>query len=355
MTADPGETPAHIEPRLRLYFDADALASNWQRLDRLSGPALAGAAVKADAYGIGIERALPVLLGAGCRNFFVAHWSEARDVMAYAAPWQIAVLLGPTSDAEAQFARDAGLRPVINSVEQAARWIRSGAGPCHLMVDTGMNRLGVRTEDLGDPTVAALDVDIIMSHLACADEDSAMNAAQQSKFASVLPLLRHRRASLANSAGIALGQHFHFDLTRPGLALYGGIPRGELAHVVQQVVAPEAAIIQIRTVPAGESVGYGASFTAPYDMRVAILALGYADGFLRSWSGVGGFSAQDGADLPVLGRVSMDLTAVDITAAPHLSEGDWLRADYALPMAAERSGLSQYELLTLSGQRLRRG
>ena len=324
-------------------------------MDRLSGRARAGAAVKADAYGVGVGRVMPTLLGAGCRNFFVAHWSEVADVIAHAPASSISVLLGPMNDAEVRYARQLGVRPVINSLEQARRWGEAGGGACDLMVDTGMNRLGIRVEEIGEPVIAALDVQVLMSHLACADEDSELNARQQAAFAHVVQQAPHRTASLANSAGIALGPGFHFDLTRPGLALYGGVPRGELADEVQQVVAPEAAIVQIRKLPAGETIGYGASFTAPADMQVAIVSLGYADGFLRAWSNLGTFTAQDGAILPVVGRVSMDLTAIDVTAAPHLREGDWLRADYALPRAAEVSGLSQYELLTLAGARLRRG
>ena len=168
--------------------------------------------------------------------------------------------------------------------------------------------------------------------------------------ASVLP---HARASLANSAGIALGAAWHGDLTRPGISLYGGIARPEYAQIIRQVAQPEAAIIQVHDVIAGESVGYNATFTASTDMRVATVAMGYADGYLRGWSSKGHFRCGD-AVLPVLGRVSMDMSVVDIAAAPHLKEGDWLRAEYSLPDAARVSGLSQYELLTLLGQRFAR-
>lgn len=352
MKFDSADRGALLNPPLRLAFDARALASNWLSLHRLSAGARAGAAVKADAYGTGVARAVPALLDAGCRDFFVAHWSEVPAVLAHAPAASISVLLGPMTDADAQYAKAVGVRPVINSIEQARRWTNAGGGRCDLMVDTGMNRLGLRIDEIADPAIKTLDIDVLMSHLACADEDSPLNAQQLRAFASILPSVRHRHASLANSAGIALGADYHFGLTRPGLALYGGVPRSELAAYLQQVVAPEAAIVQVRHVPAGESIGYGAAFTASRNMRVAILSLGYADGYLRCWSGIGAFTAQDGPLLPVLGRVSMDLTAVDITAAPHLREGDWLRANYALPEAAEATGLSQYELLTLAGPRL---
>ena len=354
MTADPDDARLSFPSPLRLAFDGEALAANWRTMDRLSGRARTGAAVKADAYGVGVARVMPVLLGAGCRDFFVAHWSEVADVVAHAPASALSVLLGPMNNAEVRYARQLGVRPVINSLDQARRWSAAGGGACDLMVDTGMNRLGIRIEEVGDPVIAALNVQVLMSHLACADENSDLNARQQVAFAQIVQQVPHQTASLANSAGIALGSAYHFDLTRPGLALYGGVPRSVLADQVQQVVTPEAAIVQIRKVPAGESIGYGGSFTAPADLRVAIVSLGYADGFLRAWSNLGTFTAQDGAILPVIGRVSMDLTAIDVTAAPHLREGDWLRAEYALPRAAEVSGLSQYELLTLAGARLRR-
>ncbi|GGD64987.1 alanine racemase [Croceicoccus mobilis] len=340
-------------PSLRLSFDAGALADNWRAMDRLSGSAVAGAAVKADGYGTGVERVMPVLLDAGARYFFVAHWSEVPEVIAHADAHGISVLHGPMTEADTRFALASGVRPVINSMAQAVRWGAAGGGACDLMVDTGMNRLGVRPEELADPAIRALDIEVLMSHLACADEDSAMNARQCAAFREVTAMIPHRRASLANSAGIALGSDYHFDLTRPGLALYGGTARAEAEGLVRQVITPEAAIIQIHDLPAGESIGYGATFTAPHDMRVAILSLGYADGYLRCWSGEGIFTAADGAQLPVLGRVSMDMTAVDVTAVPHLREGDWLRAQYDLAQASQATGLTQYELLTLSGPRLR--
>ena len=166
-------------------------------------------------------------------------------------------------------------------------------------------------------------------------------------------MVAHRRASLANSAGIALGADYHGDLTRPGIALYGGVPRGELAGVISQVVRPMAALVQVREVPAGESIGYNATFVAPRTMRVGTIALGYADGYLRCWSDKGLMRAGD-AVLPVVGRISMDLTVIDLTAAPRLQEGDWVEADYSLPDAAAASGLSQYELLTSLGRRFGR-
>ncbi|HWU01350.1 MAG TPA: alanine racemase C-terminal domain-containing protein, partial [Novosphingobium sp.] len=164
----------------------------------------------------------------------------------------------------------------------------------------------------------------------------------------------HRRASLANSAGIALGGAYLGDLTRPGLALYGGVPRGELAGLIRQVAFPQAAVLQVRHVSAGTALGYNATFVAPRPMRIGTIALGYADGYLRCWSGVGAMRGPGGEALPVLGRVSMDLTIIDLSDAPAVAEGDLVRACYDLPGAAAASGLSQYELLTLLGRRFSR-
>lgn len=294
-----------------------------------------------------------MLAAAGCRTFFVAHWCEVPALLPHVAPESIAVLHGPASADEAAYARATGVRPVINSVPQARGWIAGGGGPCHLMVDTGMNRLGVSIEDLGDPAIAALEIDICLSHLASADEDVSQNETQRRAFDSAKSLVRARRYSLANSAGIALGSAYHADLTRPGLALYGGIARAEMAGHIRQVVRPEAVLLQVRTLKAGDKVGYNALFTAPHEMRVGVLSLGYADGYLRCWSGIGNFSWQ-GRKAPVLGRVSMDLTIVDLGEMPDCQDGEWLTADYDLPGAAAASGLSQYELLTLMGQRFER-
>ncbi len=339
-------------PALRLRVDEAALAANWRALDTMSGSAMTAAAVKADAYGTGIARAMPALLHAGCRDFYVAHWSEVADAAQFADAASIAVLHGPMTEADCAYARAIGVRPVLNSLFQARLWQQTGGGLCDLMVDTGMNRLGIRAEDATDPSTASLDIDTLMSHLACADEDSPMNERQRAAFAALVPCVPHRRASLANSAGIMLGEGFHFDLTRPGLALYGGVPVGSMNGRIRQVAHPQAAVIQVRTVPAGEAVGYGATYRAARDTRVGIVALGYADGYLRAWSGVGTMRHGD-AVLPVLGRVSMDMTAIDLSAAPDVAEGDWVSVDYDLPEASRITGLTQYELLTTIGQRLR--
>jgi alanine racemase len=339
---------------LRLRLDGNALADNWRALDRMSGAAACGAAVKADGYGLGVAGVVPRLAAAGARDFFVATWAEAA---AFPDPdLRLSVLHGVRADDMAA-ALASRARPVLNTSAQVARWREGGGGACDVMVDTGMNRLGVSVAQVREGLLDGLTIHTLMSHLACADEDGAAAAAMSERQRAALAGLRGRtaarRLSLSNSAGIALGAGFAFDLTRPGLALYGGVPRGELAGVIRPVVVPEAEILQRRRVAAGESVGYNATWTAPADTEVAILNIGYADGYARGFSGRGLAWAGD-ARLPVLGRVSMDLVAVDVTAAAGLGEGDWVAIDFALPEAAAASGLSQYELLTGLGRRFER-
>jgi alanine racemase len=243
---------------------------------------------------------------------------------------------------------------VLNTMLQVKRWRDEGQGrPCDVMIDTGMNRLGLSAEDAVSGSLDGLAIETMMSHLASADEDVPLNERQRAAFAAVAQRVTAKRSSLANSAAICLGPDYAFNLTRPGLALYGGIPRPEAEGHIRQVVRPEAQIVQRRRVEAGESVGYNATFIAGRAHEVAILNLGYADGYLRGFSGTG--HARIGEDFaPVIGRVSMDLTAICIDAAPHLREGDWVEMEFDLPAASPQSGLSQYELLTTLGRRYRR-
>lgn len=340
-------------PSLRLRIDEAALAANWRALDRLSGTARAGAAVKADCYGLGVDRCVPVLRDAGVERFFVAHWSEVPALLRHVPPEQVSVLHGPVTPADAAYARAVGVRPVINSLHQARLWTESGGGLCDLMVDTGINRLGIAPGEIGDPAITALGVDTLMSHLASADEDSPMNARQLVQFRLACAQVPARARSFANSAGIALGPDYHADLTRPGLSLYGGVPCPALAGEIRQVAYPQAAVIQHKHLRAGDTVGYNATFTAPHDMPVAVVSLGYADGFLRAWGGKGSLMLGE-ASLPLLGKVSMDMVVVDASAAPGLREGDWLDVPYSLPEGSAATGLSQYELLTVLGKRFAR-
>lgn len=334
---------------LRLRLDGAALVHNWQVLAERSGPAACGAAVKADGYGLGAREVVRRLTVAGCRDFFVATWAEA-EAIADIAP-AVSVLHGLREEDLPQARRWSHIRPVLNTPVQIARWRDSGGGPCDVMVDTGMNRLGVRW-DAGSAVFEGLEIDTLLSHLACADEDHPMNAEQQARFAAAAARIPARRYSLANSAGIFLGGDYRFDLTRPGLALYGGIPCPAADGVIQQVVRPEAQVLQRRRLRAGETAGYNATYVAPADQELAVLNIGYADGYGRGFSDTGTVFAGDVA-CPVRGRVSMDLLIVDVSAAD-VAEGDWLTIDYALERAASASGRSQYELLTGLGRRFDR-
>jgi alanine racemase len=328
---------------LRLRLDGAALVSNWRHLAKLSGSAACGAAVKANGYGLGARGVARRLAEAGCRDFFVATWAEA------AALADLGVAVSVLHGVRAEDPLDAAFaRPVLNTVEQVRRWKPTGR-PCDVMVDTGMNRLGVSAQEVGAGLLDGLVIETLMSHLVAADEDVPLNARQLADFVALKGRTPARRMSLANSAGIALGADYAFDLTRPGIALYGGWQRP--GHdAIRQVASPQAQILQRRRVRAGETVGYNATWAAPVETEVAILNLGYADGYLRCFSDKGLASAE-GVTLPVIGRVSMDLTAIDVSALPALGEGDWVTIDYALRETATRSGLSQYELLTGLGPR----
>jgi len=344
-------------PALRLILDSDALVSNWRWLARQSGRATCGAAVKADGYGLGAREVVKRLAAAGCRDFFVATWAEAAALGRLPEGAALSVLHG-VRDEDLAAALAGPARPVLNTPAQVARWREHGEGrPCDVMVDTGMNRLGLTPVQARSGLLDGLAIDTLMSHLACADEPgNAMNERQLFAFRALKGMVPARRYSFANSAGICLGQRYAFGLTRPGLALYGGIPHAPdptQSSALRPVVAIEAQVLQVRDVPRGATVGYGATFTAAAALRVAILNLGYADGYLRAFGGGIGAAACGDRRCPLIGRVSMDLVAVDVTGAD-VAESDWLRLDYDLPAQAAVTGLSQYELLTLLGRRYQR-
>lgn len=336
---------------LRLTLDSDALVSNWHWLAHKSGGAACGAAVKADAYGLGARHAVKRLQDAGCRDFFVSNWAEAEALMPWPSDLNLSVLHGPgPEDMAAALASPA--RPVLNSPAQVARW-RETKRPCDVMIDTGINRLGLAVSEVAEGLLDGLRIETLMSHLACADEDSDANATQLKRFGDIAARVRAKRRSLANSAGICLGPDYAFDLTRPGLALYGGVPRREAEGHIRQVAHVEAQIVQRRRIRRGDRVGYGGTFVAKKAHELAILNIGYADGYLRGFSGSG--RARIGETLaPVVGRISMDLIAICVDEAPGAKEGDWIELDYSLPEAAAQSGLSQYELLTTLGSRFTR-
>ena len=335
---------------LRLRLDRAALQHNWRWLqDRAGVPA--GAAIKADGYGLGAREAMASLHEVGCRTFFVSTYAEAEELGPVPGDSALVVLhgVGP-DDVGAAVRSDA--RPVLNSVEQVTRWKQIAPDrAADVMVDTGMNRLGLRPDELG--VLDGISIGTLHSHLACADEDSSTNARQLSDFKIIVGAVSAKRYAMANSAGICLGRDYSFDLVRPGLSLYGGIPRAEAEGQIRQVVRVDAQVVQRRTIRAGEHCGYGGTYVATADAEAVIVNIGYADGYLRGFSSRGSGFAGEFA-LPVLGRVSMDLLALGCDAVPELKEGDWVEIAYDLPTASEASGVAQYELLTTLGSRFER-
>jgi alanine racemase len=336
---------------LRLRLDGEALVANWRWLRARGGAAACGAAVKADGYGLGAREVVERLAKAGCRDFVVASWAEAAEIEASLGGASLSVLHGVFEE-DMPLALASRARPVLNTPAQVLRWRDTGRA-CDVMIDTGIHRLGLTPEEVRAGLLDGLAIETLHSHLACADEDVAANARQLALFEELSRTIAAKRRSLANSAGICLGADYAFDLTRPGLALYGGIARAEAAGQIKQIVRIEARVIQRRRVAAGGSVGYNATWIAARDCELAILHIGYADGYLRGFSSRG-VALADGVELPVVGRVSMDLIAVRVDAAPHVGEGDWLEIVFDLPRASEQSGLSQYELLTSLGSRYER-
>lgn len=338
-----------FEPPLRLQLDSNALASNWQTLARLSGTAATGAAVKADGYGLGAREVVQRLRDTGCRDFFVAHWSEAAAIADLVPAGSISVLNGIIA-AEISLIRQLGAIPVLNTPQQIQLWKAAGGGPCHVMLDSGINRLGIGPKQVNAVLFEGLDIDILMSHLASADEDSAQNAAQLATFVDIARNVRAKRRSFANSAGIMLGTNYQFDLTRPGLSIYGGIARAEMQSLIKPVVSIQSRVLQVRHLDKGDTIGYNATYVCSTPIMVATVAVGYADGYLRGFSNKGTVTF-DGRDMPVIGRVSMDLITIEVPKAVQLVEGDWVDIAYDLVSASRQSGLSQYELLTLLGDR----
>ncbi len=339
---------------LRLMLDGDALVANWRWLARAGAGAACGAAVKADGYGLGARAVVERLARAGCRDFFVATWAEAAALAPWTGGLALSVLHGFHDD-ETAIALSGPGRPVLNSAAQIARWRAAGGGACDVMVDTGMSRLGIDLAETGPDLLDGLAIETLMSHLACADEpDHPLNELQRARFDEVRRVVAAKRYSLANSAGICLGSAYALDLTRPGLALYGGIPATGANGHIRQVARIEARIVQKRMASPGATVGYGATFALDRPTGLIVLNVGYGDGYLRGFSHSGA-ALIEGLRCPVVGRVSMDLTTIDAgDAFDAVEPGDWIEIEYDLPTAAAQSGLSQYELLTGLGARYQR-
>lgn len=354
-----------------LRINLSALRRNWRLLKALSGKAGCGAVVKANAYGVGVDRVAQTLYEEGCRDFFVANFEEALQVKRLLPnPGNIYVLQGCWPGLEMRFVEE-NLIPVLISQSMVERWldhVPPGRGRCVLKVNTGMNRLGISLAELQmfllqPDRLERAGLIMVMSHLACADApEHALNRQQLSVFEQVvsqvhqcLPMVK---ASLANSAGVLLGHEWHFDLVRPGIALYGGECTPALRGRLAPVVTLSLPVLQLRQLVVGESLGYGCTFVASKPMQVVLVSGGYADGILRCLSNrARGWFRRE---LPLLGRVSMDSCCFDVS---HLEpselpeEGDLIElfGDHlSLDAIADAAGTISYELLTRLGERLQR-
>lgn len=362
-----------------LTIDLDALVANWRKLGSLAPQAECAAVVKADAYGLGAAQVGPALWRAGCRRFFVAHSSEALALREALPDAAIHILHGPAAGAEDALAA-AKLTPVLSTPGQIAAWSAAAKRlgrplPAALHIDTGMNRLGLSTAEaealLADP--AALDgieLAFVMTHLACADEPQhPLNSQQRDRFAVWRKRFPGLKGSFANSAGIFLGSDFHHDILRPGIALYGSNPFepkfGALhaAGRMTEVVHLQGKILQVRSVDRGMSVGYGAGYIVEKPSRIATVAVGYADGFSRALSGRGGLALikgrQGDVQVPIAGRVSMDLITLDVSALPEEdcrpgTPVSLLGGGIDIDVQAAKAGTIAYEMLTQLGRRYRR-
>ena len=369
-----GMESARMDPEAGgiLTIDLDAIVSNWQELARRAMPSECAAVIKADGYGCGIEPVARALARVGCRTFFVADLTEARQVRAVVSEPVIYVLNGllpGTADAFAAIRA----RPVIGSLVELAEWdafcsANEWRGGAALHVDTGMNRLGISAEEAAAlaPRIRAANhgINLLMSHLVSAEQpDHPLNERQMNLFRDVRLLYRGIPGSLANSSGIFLGNAAHCDMVRPGAALFGINPTPGHRNPMRPVIDLQARVVQVRTVPKGETIGYNATWTAKHQTRVAVVAIGYADGYPRAASatdaapGAGAIVA--GVRCPLAGRVSMDLLAIDITALPDHSvrRGDLVTViggEFGVDALAAVAGTIGYEILTNLGRRYQR-
>ncbi len=361
------------DARAVLTINLAALRANWATINRNSGAAECAGVIKADAYGLGLEEIAAALRNEGCKTFFVATLTEARRVRAIDPAATIYVLDGLMPGAAAHFA-GFDLRPCLSSLEEIREWAafceaRDDQLSAAVHIDTGMSRLGLPPHEVALLAAAPKLLEtfhcaLVMSHLACADEPAhPKNATQRALFEALRTKLPPAPASLANSGGTFLGPDYHYDLVRPGIALFGGRAFVGEANPMQWVVELRARILQVRDVAAGESVGYGAAYTCSAPTRVATLACGYADGFLRAISRVDRTAGAVGFigphPVPIIGRVSMDLITVDVTNVPGTlaHRGAWvevLGSRTTIDDLTDRAGTIGYELLTRLGRRIHR-
>ena len=344
-----------------LEVDTKAVVANWLSVRR----GATAAVVKADAYGLGADMVAPALHAAGCRHFFTAHPSEALAIRDSLPGAMLGVLNGLWPGMEPEFA-ERDLTPVLGTLDEIARWAAHARAlgqrlSTILHVDTGMNRLGLDARELdvlaGDHSrLDGLDVRYVMTHLVSAEcPDDPINERQRACFAAACARLPTSPRSLANSSGLFLGPAFESDLARPGAALYGVNPTPGRANPQRPVVRLRARVLQVREVEIGESVGYNAQWTAKRPSRIATVSVGYADGYLRSLSN-GTVAYFDGGAVPLVGRVSMDLSTFDVTDTPALAAGDWLDmiGPGGVDALAHDAGTNGYEILTSLGRRYQR-
>jgi alanine racemase len=356
-----------------LSIDLSALQSNYKTLARKAGKAACGAAIKGNAYGLGIGPASKALWDVGCRDYFVARPKEGEELRALLPDATIYVLDG-LFPGQSEFYAINKLRPALISIEEAKEWVAFGrqygtALPCALHIDTGINRLGLSMADfhaltLDNFLMTGLNVALLMSHLACADSpDHPLNEKQRQRFSVVRSAMPNVLASLANSSGIYLGKGYTHDLVRPGIALYGGNPVLPKKNPMRPVVHLEGSIIQLRDVKKGETVGYSATWKAPRDSRIAILGAGYKDGVPRALSSKQKQGPAQvwvgGKRCPIIGRVSMDMMGIDVTDVKPSLLQKGARAEIfgnriSIDEAASWAGTISYELLTRLGSRYAR-
>ncbi|WP_031235984.1 alanine racemase [Asticcacaulis sp. AC402] len=343
-------------PTARLNIDMAALSHNYAALKRAAGPAEVAPVVKADAYGLGMAAVAPHLARHGARTFFVARLAEALTLRTLVGNDPVIYVLDGLTDPPAFAAQR--LRPVINTRVQYQLWLQGSANVvAALHIDTGMNRLGIRPDEVAAlPDAGEHKLALVISHLACGDEPNhPLNAQQLRDFRASTARFPGVARSLANSPGIYLGPDYAFDLVRPGICLYGGGPFGIPHPDIQPVAHLSGRILQLRELKAGESVGYGATFVAKRDMTLATVGLGYADGLLRSFA-PSGFVTIKGERRPLAGRVSMDVFTVDVTGL-HVSDSTWveiLGSSQNLDDVATAAGTIGYEILTRLGARVPR-
>ena len=355
--------PQRAEAQAILTVDLGALAENWKLLSARVAPAECGAVVKADAYGTGIEAAVPALVKAGCKTFFVAHASEGVRVRHVAPQATIYVLNGLLTDAlPALIEHD--LRPVLGSMENVVAWQNvPGMRACALHVDTGMNRLGLAPNDVAAAMSKDIAVDLLMTHFVSSEDVSdATNDIQIARFQAIRHQAPHARTSLANSSALFLPQKPYGDLVRPGYALYGGNPTPNEKNPMRAVVSLEAPILQVRTIEGGDKVGYNAQWTAKRRTKLATIGIGYADGLPRAAMATdirpGGEAIVAGVRCPFAGRVSMDLTVIDVTEVPDAAlagaTAKLLCEEITVDDLGLRSATIGYEILTRLGTRYHR-